>query len=115
MEQLLWLMVLLNFVDGIQTVMSGVIQGLGRQTFGLLVNIVAFYLIAIPIACLFGFGFHFELIGLYTGLICGAAAQAVAFVIFSCRVDWEQEARTAQTRLQNLHTDKAPPPSEDFE
>ena len=103
-ERLLWLMVILNFVDGVQAVMSGVIQGLGRQKFGLLVNIVAFYVIAIPLACIFGFLLHLEVEGLYCGLLLGSTAQALAFMFFSSRVDWDQEAQTAAARVQELET-----------
>ena len=95
-------MVLLNLVDGIQTVSSGVIQGLGRQGYGLRVNVVAFYLIAIPIACLCGYGLHLGVEGLYTGLIFAATVQSIAFVVFSERVDWTQEGEDASARIKSL-------------
>lgn len=105
-------MILLNFADGVQTVMSGVIQGLGRQMLGLKINVVAFYAIAIPIACLFGFTFKLDIEGLYTGLIFGASAQAVAFVIFSRRVNWPQEAEAAVCRLKSVDHQQTQGPEE---
>lgn len=99
-------MILLNFVDGIQTVTAGVIQGLGRQMLGLKFNIVAFYLIAIPTACLFGFALHLDVEGLYVGLIFGATTQCIFFISFTRKVNWMQEADDANSRVQSIEQNK---------
>lgn len=77
-------------------------QGLGRQAFGLRVNLVAFYIVAIPAAYCFAFPLGWSVEGLYCGLILGATVQAASYAVFTTRVDWENEASRAAERLKTL-------------
>ena len=77
-------------------------QGLGRQLTGLKVNLVAFYVIAIPSAALFGFVFHWGVEGLYCGVILGATAQAIGYIHHLRKVDWDMEAERAAVRVQEV-------------
>ena len=79
-------------------------QGLGRQSIGLRVNLVAFYVVAIPAAYLFGFVLHWGVEGLYCGLILGATVQAACFTVFVSRLDWREEAQKAVDRVKAVAT-----------
>jgi len=85
-------------------------QGLGRQAVGFRINLVSFYVVAIPSAYLFGFLLHWGVEGLYCGLILGASCQAAAYLYYTSSVDWEQEAQLALYRVQAVAASAEPPP-----
>lgn len=76
------------------------LQGLGRQAAGFKVNLVAFYVVAVPVACVCGFVLHWGVEGLYCGLILGASTQAIGFCLYLRKVDWVDEARKAVLRVE---------------
>ena len=84
--------------------MTSSVQGLGRQSIGLRVNLVAFYVVAIPAAYLFGFVLHWGVEGLYCGLILGASVQATCFTVFTSQLDWKEEAQKAVNRVKAVVT-----------
>jgi len=53
--------------DALATTCGGILRGLGRQDFGGYVNLVAYYLIALPLSFGTGFGLHWGLLGLWAG------------------------------------------------
>ena len=84
------------------------LQGLGRQAVGFRINLVCFYVIALPSAGLFGFLLHWGVEGLYCGLILGAASQAAAYSYYTSSVDWEEEAQNARCRVQAVAASAVP-------
>ncbi|KAF5734545.1 hypothetical protein HS088_TW15G00037 [Tripterygium wilfordii] len=83
------------FLDGLQCVLSGVARGCGWQKIGAYINLGSYYLVGIPSAILFGFGFNLGGKGLWLGIICAIVVQGVALFIVTIRTNWEQEARKA--------------------
>ena len=69
---------------------------------GLRVNVVAFYVVAIPAASFFGFILHWGVEGLYAGLILGATVQAIGYSVHLRKVDWQAEAAIAATRVEEV-------------
>lgn len=53
--------------DALATTCNGILRGLGRQDFGGYVNLIAYYLVALPISFGMGFGLHWGLRGLWSG------------------------------------------------
>jgi multidrug resistance protein, MATE family len=53
--------------DAIATTCNGILRGLGRQDFGGYVNLISYYLIALPISFGTGFGLHWGIRGLWSG------------------------------------------------
>ncbi|KAL6312210.1 hypothetical protein AAG906_025552 [Vitis piasezkii] len=47
-----------HFWDGIQTVLSGMVRGSGKQKIGALINLGAYYLVGIPFGALLAFVYH---------------------------------------------------------
>ncbi|GLI63431.1 hypothetical protein VaNZ11_006320 [Volvox africanus] len=98
----------LVLLDGIQTVLSGVIQGCGRQHAGALVNLAAFYVVALPLALflafrlplpdrlgggLLGLGLGPE--GLYLGMAAGPAIQTVCYSYILLSINWRRVSQAA--------------------
>ena len=67
-------------------------QGAGKQQRGALVNLVAFYLLAMPLALFLAFYMHLGVVGLFIGLGTGPLVQSLLYSIVVYRLDWGSEA-----------------------
>ncbi|KNA21625.1 hypothetical protein SOVF_041520 isoform A [Spinacia oleracea] len=85
--------------DSTQAVLSGVARGCGWQHIGSYVNLVAFYLVGIPVAAALGFWMQMRGRGLWMGVMVGALTQTVILSIITSFTNWEQEARKARKRV----------------
>ncbi|XP_020574092.1 protein DETOXIFICATION 18-like [Phalaenopsis equestris] len=74
--------------DSAQGVLSGVARGCGWQYLAAWTNLVAFYLIGLPLAFLFGFKMKLYGKGLWIGLICGLFFQATTLLVMTLRTKW---------------------------
>ncbi|KAG2498960.1 hypothetical protein HYH03_003149 [Edaphochlamys debaryana] len=98
LRRMLVLVAALELCDGSQVVMTGVIQGAGKQKLGVLVNVVAFYVVAIPLALALAFPGGQGVEGMYMGMLTGPAIQAAAYCSIIMKLDWRAEARRARQR-----------------
>ena len=71
--------------------LSGVARGCGWQHIGSFVNLVAFYVVGIPVAAGLAFWMRLNGTGLRVGILCGAITQTVCLAIISSRTNWEVE------------------------
>ncbi|XP_072999785.1 protein DETOXIFICATION 27 [Typha latifolia] len=97
------LSVLLAFtilLNSIQPVLSGVAVGSGWQSTVAYVNIGTYYFIGIPLGVLMGWLFHFGVLGIWGGMICGTAVQTLILATLTIRCDWNEEAMIASTRME---------------
>jgi MATE family multidrug resistance protein len=86
--------------DGIASVGGGVIRGLGRQSVAAWINLIAYYIIALPFGFYLTFSLNWHLMGLWTGLSVALFLVAIGEVMFLYRVDWYQEVKRAQIRCK---------------
>ena len=70
-------------------------QGAGKQQRGALVNLVAFYLLAMPLALFLAFYAHLGVVGLFIGLGTGPMVQSLLYSVVVYRLDWGKEASRA--------------------
>ncbi|XP_038705640.1 protein DETOXIFICATION 16-like isoform X2 [Tripterygium wilfordii] len=96
--KMLPLLALSNFLDGFQCVLSGAARGCGWQNLCVSINLVAYYVVGIPVAVIFAFVLHIGGMGLWMGIICGLTVQVVALVTVNACTNWDQEAAKA-TRM----------------
>ncbi|KAF8035527.1 hypothetical protein BT93_C1528 [Corymbia citriodora subsp. variegata] len=90
-----------HFIDGIQSVLSGIARGCGWQKIGAFINLGAYYLLGIPVAIFLAFFCHFGGKGLWTGIIVALFAQASLLAILTGRTNWEKEAKKATDRVHS--------------
>ncbi|KAF7819941.1 protein DETOXIFICATION 16-like [Senna tora] len=88
------------FVDSIQTVLSGVARGCGRQKLGAFVNLGSYYLVGVPLAVVFSIVLHMKVKGLWLGITLAVTVQAVCLLLMIACTNWEKEAEKAATRVQ---------------
>ncbi|KXZ52717.1 hypothetical protein GPECTOR_8g111 [Gonium pectorale] len=98
LRRMLAIVAALELFDGSQVIMTGVIQGAGKQKLGVLVNVVAFYGVAIPAALVLAFWLRWGVEGMYTGMLLGPAIQATSYATIIMRLDWREEARRVAAR-----------------
>ncbi|KAI4369026.1 hypothetical protein MLD38_017519 [Melastoma candidum] len=95
------LLALSDFLDGFQCVLSGSARGCGWQNLCALINLGAYYVIAIPMAVLLAFACHVGGMGLWIGIICGVSVQNIALLTINGCTNWEKETRKAMARVQD--------------
>ena len=78
--------------DGLQVVAAGVLRGIGDTTAPFVANLLAFWLIGIPISLWLGFRTPAGPVGLWWGLVAGLAAVAF-FLLARIRVRMRRELR----------------------
>ncbi|KAL9247468.1 hypothetical protein vseg_020898 [Gypsophila vaccaria] len=88
-----------NFLDGIQSVLSGIARGCGWQKIGAYINLGSYYIVGIPLAIILAFVLHIGGKGLWLGILCALVVQVVSLFIITVRTDWEQEAMKATKRV----------------
>lgn len=69
-----------QLVDGVQSVSLGALRGMLDNEFPTRVSLVAYWLIALPLSALFGFGFDLGAPGVWAGFGVGLSVAAVALV-----------------------------------
>lgn len=93
------LLATLAVMDSIQGVVSGVARGCGWQAFGAVANLGAYYIVGLPIAIVLAFVFHFNGVGLWTGILCGITTQSITLVIMTVATNWQKQAENALGRV----------------
>ena len=98
--------------DAVQATVGGVLRGLGRQRFVFFLNILAFWVLAIPIGSLLTFVGRSGVQGLWWGYVIGIyASGALGMLLLKFRISWEKEAKNAVKRLSTLSTHQLEPSS----
>ncbi|KAK6462845.1 ethionine resistance protein [Scheffersomyces coipomensis] len=69
---------------------GGVLRGQGRQKIGGILNLVSYYLIALPCAFLFAFYFKLELVGLWLGMIIALFFISLSQYYFVVISNWDK-------------------------
>ncbi|XP_024031184.1 protein DETOXIFICATION 24 isoform X2 [Morus notabilis] len=98
------LSVLLAFsilLNGIYPVLSGVAVGAGLQGTVAVVNICCYYLIGIPLGIVLAYVAHFQVKGLWIGMLCGVLSQSLVLLYITFKTDWEAQVNKASERLNH--------------
>ena len=82
-------------------------QGAGKQSRGVLINLMAFYVCGLPASILLGFYFGYDVYGLVSGMVLGALTQAIWYTSMVLRLDWDEEASIAVARVARLAVERA--------
>ncbi|KAI9291801.1 MATE efflux family protein [Neoconidiobolus thromboides FSU 785] len=95
---------LYQIFDSVFTVSNGILRGQGKQAIGAIVNVIAFYIIAIPLGLYVTFQWNFGVLGLWFGtcLALLITSSTLGYVILTC--DWELEVNNCKNRLKESKT-----------
>lgn len=70
-----------TLIDGLQGVLAGILRGVGKQYIGAVLNIIAFYVIGLPMAWILCFKLNFSVDGLMIGIAFGTSFQVILLLI----------------------------------
>ncbi|TVU32467.1 hypothetical protein EJB05_24198 [Eragrostis curvula] len=85
--------------DSMNSVLSGIVRGCGRQNIGAFINLPAYYVVGIPAATIFAFFCHLRGKGLWFGIFCGVTVQMLLFLSITLCTNWNKEASKAKDRV----------------
>ncbi|KAK9219524.1 hypothetical protein WN943_008170 [Citrus x changshan-huyou] len=93
---LLALTILLNCI---QPVLTGVAVGCGWQALVAFVNIGSYYIVGVPLGAFLGWLLHFDIRGIWTGMISGTVVQTVILCVITIKCEWQKEAQKARLHI----------------
>lgn len=79
-----------QLVDCVATMAAGILRGQGRQYIGGWVNLFAYYVIALPFSIVAGFVWHWELLGLWSGVSLALFIVAGVETYVVVKTDWHK-------------------------
>ena len=86
-------------VDSVVNVASGVLKGAGKQAFGAVTNFIGYYIIGLPVgvALMMDFGAGMKVPGYWWGQVIGLSIQSLAYISYlTCKIDWDETAAVAK-------------------
>lgn len=87
--------------DCANIILAGFLRGQGRQAIGSRLNLMIYYLIAVPLSLILAFYFGLDLYGLWIGLGVGIFVLALSELYFVYNTRWFPIFDDARQRLQN--------------
>ncbi|HUX44439.1 MAG TPA: MATE family efflux transporter [Terracidiphilus sp.] len=87
---LLWLAAAFQIFDGIQTVCTGALRGLGETRVPMIANFVGYWILGLPLGLSLCFVFHWGIYGLWTGLTL-----ALVVIALSLLARWKRDSARA--------------------
>ncbi|KAG7836822.1 hypothetical protein KL943_000861 [Ogataea angusta] len=79
-----------EFGDAVNAIFSSLLRGQGRQNIGSVLNLTAYYVIAIPLELLLGFYFGLEVAGLWAGLLLGELFLSAVEIYLVWSTNWDK-------------------------
>ncbi|XP_030524815.2 protein DETOXIFICATION 56 [Rhodamnia argentea] len=96
-KKMMLLMALVEVVNFPLAVCGGIVRGTAKPWLAMYSNLGAFYLLALPLGVAFAFKVGLGLAGLLLGFLVGVVACLMLLSVFVARINWDEEARKAQT------------------
>ncbi|KAA8908367.1 mate-domain-containing protein [Sphaerosporella brunnea] len=87
--------------DAIGACTAGLLRGQGRQHLGSYINLIAYYVLALPLSLFAGFVLNWELLGLWSGVAVALFVIAVVEVVIILRTDWNRVVDEAKERVDS--------------
>ncbi len=86
--------------DAIQANSGGALRGLGKQRLLLILNIIGFWLLALPCGALLTFVANIGVRGLWLGMMIGIYSSSImGIILLNFVINWQREAEIAKSRI----------------
>ncbi|XP_012661382.1 multidrug and toxin extrusion protein 2-like [Otolemur garnettii] len=99
-----------HLFDALAGTCGGVLRGTGKQKIGAILNAIGYYVFGFPIGISLMFAAKLGIIGLWSGLIVCVFFQALFYLVYILRINWNRVAEQAQVRA-GLKGTKEPIPT----
>ncbi|XP_063313177.1 multidrug and toxin extrusion protein 2-like [Pelobates fuscus] len=97
-SKLLLIFALYHAFDAFATTSAGVLRGTGMQKYGAIIIAIGYYVIGLPIGISLMFSAKLGVIGLWIGIAVCIFLQAILFLIFIMKLNWNKICKEAQVR-----------------
>eukprot|EP00429_Kryptoperidinium_foliaceum_P007349 CAMPEP_0176017608 /NCGR_PEP_ID=MMETSP0120_2-20121206/8450_1 /TAXON_ID=160619 /ORGANISM="Kryptoperidinium foliaceum, Strain CCMP 1326" /LENGTH=512 /DNA_ID=CAMNT_0017350633 /DNA_START=18 /DNA_END=1556 /DNA_ORIENTATION=- len=98
MAALLDILLVVVPLDSLQTVIDGILRGLGKQAQAFKVKIWCMWAVRVPLAFYLGFHTTLGVRGIWWGSLAGLAMTMALYLVLLFRIDWEQEVLACKAR-----------------
>lgn len=95
----MWVLLIYIFFDTIHGVQSGIIRGLGRQSYGSIYTMFCYYILGLPLAAIFAFKLDMGITGLWLGMTIGCIVLDVGFYAIIQCPDWHKIAEEMAAKI----------------
>ncbi|KAM7067442.1 multidrug and toxin extrusion protein 1 isoform 1-T1 [Molossus nigricans] len=85
-----------HLFEGLACTGGGILRGSGNQKVGAIFNVIGYYVIGLPIGISLMFATSLGVLGLWSGITICTMCQAVCFLGFVARLNWERACQQAQ-------------------
>ena len=92
------LVAVMQVFDGLSAGAHGLLRGIGKQSIGGPANLIAYYVISLPLSLGLAFGAGWKLEGLWIGVTVGLVVVSAIEYIYLWRTNWHDAAREAASR-----------------
>lgn len=89
-----------GFCDSAQSIMGGILRGLGMQQTAATIYIAAYYGVMLPLSACLGFTFNLGVYGVWYSFVLGTALAAVAFTVLLAQANFHEQAILASEQSQ---------------
>jgi MATE family multidrug resistance protein len=90
-----------QLTDTFNIIAAGILRSQGRQQVGSILNVIAYYVVALPLCYILAFRYRLEISGLWLGLGTGITLLAIGEVALVIRSRWPLIIREAQSREED--------------
>lgn len=97
--KLLPLCALFNLADSVQVITAGILRGQGKQHIGAWLNLIGYYVLAIPLGLLLCFKAEMGLAGLWIGMCVAIWLISIIQAYYVAYVDWDALVEDVQIRI----------------
>jgi MATE family multidrug resistance protein len=108
-ESVLPIVLIYIVADGIQSALTGVLKGVGKQKIGGPIVVFSYYAVGLPVSYLLAFRGNFGVIGLCVGTTVGTAIHMLLYLMVVLRTNWPYETRQVQKRMRRATFQRQPP------
>lgn len=92
------LVAVMQVFDGLAAGAHGLLRGVGKQSIGGPANLIAYYVISLPISLGLAFGSGWKLEGLWVGVTVGLIVVSSIEYVYLMYVNWDDAATEAALR-----------------
>lgn len=93
---------MVHFFDAVQVCGGGILRALGAQIYGVIIAIVAYYLVGLPVGLYLLLKTPVKVVGFWIGILFSSLILFVFQMIYICRVDWIQQAKIVKKNYLSM-------------
>ncbi|RNA07949.1 multidrug and toxin extrusion 1 [Brachionus plicatilis] len=102
-SKVLKFLALVHFFDAVQVCGGGILRALGAQVYGVIIAIVAYYLVGLPVGLYLLLKTPIKVTGFWVGILFSSLILFVFQAVYIYRVNWVEQAKIASDRSKKMN------------